>query len=100
MEGTTNADAHIRIKEVFMLHLLEQMEEQRYYWICKRSCYIHPELYMCIIVDGMDQNTTMVPKMRQTVKNIKHRFEKIHLYGALVHGIGLYFDVVLGSQQR
>lgn len=100
MEGTTNADARIRIKELFMLHLLNQMEERRHYWIFKRSCYISPELYMCIIVDGMDQNTTMVPRMRQTVKNIEHRFVKTHLCGALVHGIGLYCDVWFGAHHK
>ena len=100
MEGTTNADARIKIKELFMLHLRIQMEERRHYWIFKRSCYIHPELYMCIIVDGMDQNTTMVPRMRQTVKNIEHRFVKTHLCGALVHGIGLYCDVWFGAHHK
>lgn len=100
MEGTTNADAKIRIKEVFMLHLLNQMEERRHYWIFKRSCYINPEMYMCIIVDGMDQNTTMVPRIRQTVKNIEHRFVKTHLCGALVHGIGLYCDVWFGAHHK
>ena len=100
MEGTTNADAKIQIKELFMLHLRNQMEERRYYWIFKRSCYISPELYMCIIVDGMDQNTTMVPRMRQTVKNIEHRFVKTHLCGALVHGIGLYCDVWFGAHHK
>jgi hypothetical protein len=100
MEGTTNADARIRIKELFLLHLRNQMEERRHYWIFKRSCYINPELYMCIIVDGMDQNTTMVPRMRQTVKNIEHRFVKTHLCGALVHGIGLYCDVWFGAHHK
>lgn len=93
MEGTTNVDARIRIKELFLLHLRNQMKECRHYWIFKRSCYINPELYMCIIVDGIDQNTTMVPRMRQTMKNIEHRFVKTHLCRALVHGIGLYCDV-------
>jgi hypothetical protein len=83
-----------------MLHLRNQMEERRHYWIFKRSCYISPQLYMCIIVDGMDQNTTMVPRMRQTVKNIEHRFVKTHLCGALVHGIGLYCDVWFGAHHK
>lgn len=100
MEGTTNADARIKIKELFMMHLRIQMEERRDYWIFKRSCYISPELYMCIIVDGMDQNTTMVPRMRQTVKNIEYRFVKTHLCGALVHGIGLYCDVWFGAHHK
>jgi hypothetical protein len=69
------------------------MEERRDYWLFKRSAMITPDLFMCLIVDGMNQNTTMVPKMRQTVKNIESRFVKIHLCGVLVHGIALYADV-------
>lgn len=45
--------------------------------------------YMYIILNGIDQNTTMVPKMRQTVKNVESWCIKIHLCGALVHEIGL-----------
>ena len=48
---------------------------------------------MSLIVDDMDQNTTMVPKMKQTVKNIESQFVKTHLCGVLVHDIGLYADV-------
>ena len=69
------------------------MDERRDYWIFKRSAIISPDLYMYLIVDGMDQNTTMVQKMRQTMKNIESRFVKIHLCGVLVHRIGLYADV-------
>jgi hypothetical protein len=69
------------------------MEERRNYWLFKRSAMITPDFFMSLIVDGMDQNTTMVPKMRQTVKNIESRFVKTHLCEVLVHGIGLYTDV-------
>jgi hypothetical protein len=69
------------------------MEERRNYWLFKRSAMITPDFFMSLIVDGMDQNTTMVPKMRQTVKNIESRFVKAHLCEVLVHGIGLYTDV-------
>jgi hypothetical protein len=44
-------------------------------------------------VDGMDQNTTMIPKMRQPVKSMESRFVKTHLCGVLIHGMGLYADV-------
>jgi hypothetical protein len=54
---------------------------------------ITPNLFMCFLIDGVDQNTTMVSKMRQIVKNIESCFVKTHLYGVLVHGIGLYADV-------
>jgi hypothetical protein len=61
---------------------------------------ITPDFFMSLIMDGMDQNTTMVPKMRQTVKNIESRFVKIHLYGVLVHGIGLYADVWIDAHHK
>jgi hypothetical protein len=81
MEATTNAAARFQIKELFLVHIRHQMEERRDYWLFKRSAMITPDFFMSLIVDGMDQNTTMVPKMRQTVKNIESRFVKTHLCG-------------------
>jgi hypothetical protein len=92
MEGTTNLAAKEQAKALFIEHIFQQMAERRDYWAFKRSCYLSPEMFMCIIVDGMDQNSTMVPKMHQSVKNMEYRFVKTHLCGALVHGIGLYCD--------
>jgi hypothetical protein len=54
---------------------------------------------MCLIVDGMDQNTTMIPKMRQTVKSTESRFMKTHLCRVLIHGMGLYTDVRFNVHQ-
>jgi hypothetical protein len=42
----------------------------------------------------------MVPKMKQTVKNIESRFVKTHLCGVLVHGIGLYADVWIDAHHK
>ena len=55
---------------------------------------------MSLIMDGMDQNTTMVPKMRQTMKNIESYFVKIHLCGVLVHCIGFYADVWIDAHHK
>jgi hypothetical protein len=74
MEATTNAAARVEIKNLYIVHIRHQMEERRDYWLFKRSAMITPDLFMYLIVDGMDQNTTIVPKMRQTVKNIESRF--------------------------
>ena len=56
-----------------------------------------PDESLCLIIDGMDQNTTMVPKLRQSVKSSEERYVKTHLCGVLVHGVALYthlwFDV-------
>ena len=61
---------------------------------------ITPDFFMSLIVDGMDENTTMVPKMRQTVKNIESCFVKTHLCRVLVHGIGLYTDVWIDAHHK
>ena len=52
-----------------------------------------PTQSICLIVYGMDQNMTMVPKLRQLVKGIESRYVKTHLCGVLVHGVGLYTDI-------
>jgi hypothetical protein len=64
MEATTNAATRLQIKELFLVHIRHQMEERRDYWLFKRSAMITPDFFMSLIVDGMDQNTTMVLKMR------------------------------------
>ena len=100
MESTTNAAAKEKIKEWYILHIRIQMEERRDYWLFKRSAIITPDFFMCLIVDGMDQNTTMIPKMRQSVKNIESRFVKTHLCGILVHEIGFYVDVWIDAYHK
>jgi hypothetical protein len=59
-----------------------------------------PDKFLSIVVNGMDQNTTMVPKMCQTVKNIEGRYVKTHLCRVLVHGWGLYCDVWIDVHHR
>jgi hypothetical protein len=100
MEATTNAATRVEIKNLYVMHIRHQMEERRDYWLFKRSAMITPDLFMYLIIDGMDQNTTMVPKMRQTVKNIESCFVKTHLCGVLVHGIGLYVDVWVDAHHK
>jgi hypothetical protein len=56
--------------------------------------------YMSLIIDGMDQNTTWVPKFKQSVKGIESRFIKTHLCGVLVHGIGLYCHVWIDAHHK
>ena len=43
---------------------------------------------------------TIVPKMRQTVKNIEGQYVKTYLYRILVHGWGLYCDVWIDAHHR
>jgi hypothetical protein len=64
MEATTNAAARVKIKKLYVVHIRHQMEERRNYWLFKMSAMITPDFFMCLIVEGMDQNTTMDSKMR------------------------------------
>jgi len=100
MESTTNATTKVKIKELYIVHIQIQMEERQNYKLFKRSAMITPNIFMCLIVDGMDQNTTMVLRMRQTVKNIISRFVKTHLCGVLVYGIGLYADMWIDAHHK
>ena len=52
---------------------------------------------MTLIIDGMDQNTTIVPRFKQTVQGIESQFVKTHLSRVLVHGIGLYCHIWVDS---
>ena len=61
---------------------------------------LYPNEPICLIVDGMDQNMTMVPKLCQALKGIKGRYVKTHLCGILVHGEGLYSDVWIDSHHK
>ena len=59
-----------------------------------------PTQSLCLIVDGMDQNTTMVPKLWLLVKGIESRYVKTHLCGVLIHGLGLYSDVEIDTHDK
>ena len=54
----------------------------------------YPGSFMCLIVDGMNQNITMIQMMKQNVKSMESWFVKTHLCGVLVHGVGLYVNVL------
>jgi hypothetical protein len=54
MEATTNTAARVEIKNLYVVHIRHQMEKRCDYWLFKRSAMITPDLFMCLIVDGMD----------------------------------------------
>ena len=88
------------VREQLNLHQALQVEERRDYWKAKRNAIVYPSESICLIVDGMDQNTTMVLKLRQAIKGIEGRYVKTHLCGVLVHGEGLYADVWINSHHK
>ena len=53
------------------LHLNLTIEKRKYYNHAREAATKLPNDTMSIITDGMDQNTTYVPKFRQSVKRIK-----------------------------
>ena len=65
----------------------------RDYWKAKSNAILYLSESICLIVDGMDQNTTMVSKLRQEIKGIERRYVKTQLCGVFVYGEDLYVDV-------
>ena len=98
--STTNPTQKQLVREQLNLNEVLQVEERRDYWKAKNDAILYPNESMCLIVDGMDQNTTMVPKLRQAVKEIEARYVKTHLSGVLVYGEGLYSDVWIDSHHK
>ena len=89
-----------RLKQIYQRHHELQRQEQDAYEEVKLDARNRPDKFMSIVVDGMDQNTTMVPKMRQTVKNIEGRYVKTHLCKVLVHGWGLCCDLWIDAHHK
>ena len=89
-----------RIRESYERHMQIVIEERRHYWDAKRLAIEKPDNILCIIVDGMDQNTTMVPKFQQPIKGIEGRYMKTHLCGVLVHGLALYCHIWLDAHHK
>ena len=100
LQAMTNDRMKDAIKRQFVLHNTLQVEERKDYWRAKQSAISQPDGSLCLIVDGMDQNTTMVPKLRQSVKGIEGRYVKTHLCGVLVHGLALYTHVWVDAHHK
>jgi hypothetical protein len=100
LEKIVNNTMKDRLKKIYQRHHELQRQEWDAYEDVKLDARNRPNKFLSIVVDGMDQNTTMVPKMRQTVKNIEGQYVKTHLCGVLVHGWGLYCDVWIDAHHR
>jgi hypothetical protein len=89
-----------KISRAYQLHLNMTLEERMEYSRGRTAAMNEPDQYMSLIIDGMDQNTTWVPKFKQSVKGIESRYIKTHLCGILVHGIGLYCHVWIDAHYK
>ena len=96
----TNDRMKDAIKQQFVLHNTLQVEEKKNYERAKQSAISQPGGSLCLIMDGMDQNATMVPKLRQSMKGIEGRYVKTHLCGVLVHGLALYTHVWVDAHHK
>ena len=89
-----------RLKQIYQRHHELQYQERDAYEDVKLDARNRPDKFLSIVVDGMDQNITMVPKMRQTVKNTEGWYVQTHLCGVKVHSWGLYYDVWIDAHHR
>jgi hypothetical protein len=89
-----------RLKQIYQRCHELQRQERDAYEDMKLNVKNRPDKFLSIVVDGMDQDTMMVPKMHQTMKNIEGWYVKTHLYGILVHGWGLYYDLWIDVHHR
>ena len=55
---------------------------------------------MTLIIDDMDQNTTIVPIFQTNGKDIESQFVNIYLCGVLVYDIGLYYHIWVDSDHK
>ena len=100
MDAMPNEWQRQRIRESYHRHVDIYNTERRDYWESKRIATINPDEMLCLIIDGMDQNTTMVSKFQQSVKGIEGRYVKMHLCGVLVHGLGLYCHIWVDAHHK
>lgn len=68
----------------FFFYLYRQ-ERKKYYHHREKS-HAHPEKYLTIIIDGMDQSKTNVPLLLKEPKSAQHLYWlRTHLSGAIIH---------------
>jgi hypothetical protein len=68
------------------------MKERHAYYAARAKAISHPDKYISIILDAMDQRKTRVPFFTNPAKAVANDFAlKTKLFGATVHGLGTYF---------
>lgn len=87
LEKASNEVQKRRIKARRAKHLAEVRIERRNYHNNRHKACVNPDKYLSIIVDGMDQSKTHLPKhTRVTGDDTNAPLLKVHLVGALAHG--------------
>ena len=92
----TATDIKVRGRYIAMRnrHLCHVFDSRKLYSYWKEESRSSPEQSLCLIIDGMDQNTTTLPHFKRTPPRLEgNRFLKTHVCGVLVHGFKLFCDV-------
>ncbi|XP_052097971.1 uncharacterized protein LOC127732831 [Mytilus californianus] len=74
---------------------LQNQERQKYYRHAEKSRR-YPHKYLCMIIDGMDQNKTNIPHFHRLAKSTSQMWNlRTHLTGVIIHGISTFgfFDI-------
>jgi hypothetical protein len=91
MERTRDRLQLKALEEKRQVHYDKWYKERSKYWLHIAKAKAHPEQYLSIILDGMDQHKRLIPRLKQeSAKMQKATHLKLHLVGVLVHGIGSY----------
>ena len=65
--------------------------ERRKYYKHILKAKTHPEKYISMIIDGMDQHTTLLPKSSINPKGLSNTWKiPTHVTGVIVHGRGAH----------
>jgi hypothetical protein len=72
-------------------HLQKVLVEREKYWDHRRKAKSEKKDYLSIIIDGMDQTKTVLPRMaEETAKMSRADTLQVHVTGVLVHGRGAF----------
>jgi hypothetical protein len=72
-------------------HLRKVLLEREKYWDHRRKAKSEKDDYLSIIIDGMDQTKTVLPRMaEETSKMSRADTLQVHVTGVLVHGRGAF----------
>ena len=80
---TKDAAERLKIKVERQNHVKQVMADRKVYHDWRRRCRLHPEKYLCVILDGMDQNKTNIPNFgtEEQLTDVT-----VRVIGAICHG--------------
>ncbi|XP_063964995.1 uncharacterized protein LOC129278782 [Lytechinus pictus] len=94
IERTNDKQARKALQQQREDHLTQQKTERMKYYKHAQKARQHPEKYISIIIDGMDQQSTSIPKFYRTAKSISSAWRlPSHVTGTIVHGRGQHMFV-------